>query len=66
MSLIQDPAGTGRKRATKIAVTGLENPEPEHNWVKLEKKQYCQICKVDKERQSQQEPLSEITNLSNK
>ena len=31
MSLIQDPAGTGRKQTIKIAVTGLENPELEHN-----------------------------------
>ena len=66
MSLVQDPAGSGRKRATKVGVIGLQGLEkPEHDWVSLSKKKYCQICSIDKERASQK-PLSDLTNLGAK
>ena len=66
MSLIQNPAGTGRKRATIVQVIGRKDKglaELEHDWVLLQKRAYCQICCVNKDRplrERKRKPLGEI------
>ena len=51
MSLVLNPAGTGRKRPTKMEVIGSKGSDkPEHYWVKLDRKKYCQVCHIDRER----------------
>ena len=47
-SLVMNPAGTGRQRATKVVITGAKSlMKPEHYWRKLDSKKYCQVCDVD-------------------
>ena len=66
MSLVQNPADLSQKRATKVRVIELQGLEkPEHDWVSLSKKKYCQICSIDKERVSWKS-LSDLTNLGAK
>ena len=53
-SLAMDRAGTGRKRATKVQVTGSKGlMKPEHDWVKLDSKNYCHVCDGDEERHNE-------------
>ena len=67
MSLVLNPAGTGRKRPTKMEVIGSKGSDkPEHYWVKLDRKKYCQVCHIDRERRPRREPLAEIDNFNNK
>lgn len=64
MSLVQDPAGTDRKRATNVEVTGLEGlKDLEHDWAQLKKRAYCQVCQLNGDRPSKKpRPLAETTN----
>ena len=63
-SLCQNPDGTGRKRATKVEVIGVEGlKDLDHDWVRLKKRAYCQVCQVNKDRPSKKrKPLMDITN----
>ena len=47
-----------------IRSKGLDKPE--HYWVKLDRKKYCQVCHIDRERRPRREPLAEIDNFNNK
>ena len=63
-SLCQNPDGTGRKRATKVEVIGVKGlKDLDHDWVRLKKRAYCQVCQVNKDRPSKKrKPLMDITN----
>ena len=51
MSLVLNPAGTGRKRPTKMEVIGPKGlDKPKHYWVKPDRKKYCQVCYSHRER----------------
>ena len=63
LDLLQDPAGNGRKRAHSIQVSGARSPEvprPTHEWLHLDKKHYCLVCKETGKRPHRRQVLGEI------
>ncbi|SLM35791.1 PiggyBac transposable element-derived protein [Lasallia pustulata] len=66
LALLRSPAGTGRKRATIVQVIGRKDKglaELEHDWILRQKRAYCQICCVNKDRplrERKRKPLGKI------
>ena len=61
--LINQEAGNQRKFISKdIDISSINRQQSEHRWMHLEKKQYCDACKVEKSRSSKRkrEPLAEV------
>ena len=52
MKLVQNSAEDERKRESTVQISGEKDAsiQPNHHYIKLSKKQYCEACKVEKSR----------------
>ena len=68
MKLVQNSAENERKRKSTVQLSGEKDAStlPDHHYIKLSKKKYCEVCKVKKSRPKKWKILEEIDDFGNK